>query len=63
MSYAAYLPRPVVQVRPDGVTQAWYAFRDVRASRRAVEWLDDNSLVDHDVVKRFLDEHPEPAIP
>ena len=42
---------------------AWYAFRDVRASRRAVEWLDGNSLVDHDVVRRFLDEHPEPAIP
>jgi len=42
---------------------AWYAFRDVRASRRAVEWLDGNSLVDHDVVRRFLDEHPEPAVP
>jgi hypothetical protein len=24
---------------------AWYAFRDTRASRRAVQWLADNSLV------------------
>ena len=23
---------------------AWYAFRDARAHRRAVEWLADNSL-------------------
>ncbi len=41
----------------------WYAFRDARAHRRAVEWLADNSLVDHDAVTRFLDEHPEPAVP
>ena len=25
---------------------AWYAFRDARASRRAVQWLADNSLID-----------------
>jgi hypothetical protein len=42
---------------------AWYAFRDARATRRAVEWLADNSLVDHDTVTRFLDEHPEPEVP
>ena len=42
---------------------AWYAFRDARAHHRAVEWLADNSLVDHDAVTRFLDEHPEPAVP
>jgi hypothetical protein len=41
----------------------WYAFRDARANRRAVEWLADNSLVDHDTVTNFLDEHPEPAVP
>ena len=42
---------------------AWYAFRDARAHRRAVEWLADDSLVNHDAVTRFLDEHPEPAVP
>ena len=25
---------------------AWYAFRDARARRRAVQWLADNSLID-----------------
>jgi Uncharacterised protein family (UPF0158) len=42
---------------------AWYAFRDARANRRAVEWLADNSLVDDDAATRFLDEHPEPDVP
>jgi hypothetical protein len=35
----------------DGYPQllpAWYAFRDARAKRRAVEWLMDNSLIDND---------------
>jgi hypothetical protein len=38
---------------------AWYAFRDARAQRRAVEWLADNSLVDDAAAMRFLNEHPE----
>ena len=42
---------------------AWYAFRDARARCRAVEWLAGNSLVGHDAATRFLDEHPEPALP
>lgn len=42
---------------------AWYAFRDARADRRAVEWLADNSLVDHDAATRFLEAHPEPSAP
>jgi hypothetical protein len=42
---------------------AWYAFRDARAHRRAVEWLADNSLIDDDAATRFLDEHPEPDLP
>ena len=42
---------------------AWYAFRDARAYRRAVEWLADNSLVHDDAVTRFLDEHPETTVP
>jgi hypothetical protein len=42
---------------------AWYAFRDARAHRRAVEWLADNSLVHDDAATRFLDEHPETTVP
>src|SRR5258708_37419927 len=42
---------------------AWYAFRDARAYRRAVEWLADNSLVHDDAATRFLDEHPETNVP
>ena len=42
---------------------AWYAFRDARACRRAVEWLADNSLVHDDAARRFLDEHSETNVP
>jgi hypothetical protein len=42
---------------------AWHAFRDIRAKRRAVEWLVDNSLVDDDSANRFLTEHPDPELP
>jgi Uncharacterised protein family (UPF0158) len=42
---------------------AWHAFRNARAHRRAVEWLVDNSLVDDDAARRFLNEHPEPSVP
>jgi hypothetical protein len=42
---------------------AWYAFRDARAHRRAVEWLADNSLITDVAATRFLDEHPEPSVP
>ena len=42
---------------------AWYAFRDTRARRRAVEWLADNSLVDQDAAARFFEQHPEPTVP
>ena len=41
----------------------WYAFRDVRAKRRAVEWLADNSLIDEDVSNRYLEDHPDPDLP
>jgi hypothetical protein len=27
---------------------AWYAFRDIRAKRRAAQWLAGNSLIDDD---------------
>jgi len=42
---------------------AWHAFRDIRAKRRAVEWLVDNSLVDDESANRFLTEHPDPELP
>jgi hypothetical protein len=42
---------------------AWHAFRDVRAKRRAVEWLSDNSLVDDDAAARFMADHPDPDLP
>jgi hypothetical protein len=41
---------------------AWYAFREIRAKRRAVQWLADNSLIDDDVASRFLADHPDPDL-
>jgi hypothetical protein len=46
-----------------GLLPAWYAFRDARATRRAVEWLADNSLIDDDAASRFLAGHPDPDLP
>ena len=42
---------------------AWYAFRDVRAARRAVDWLLDASLISLDDADRFRAEHPDPPVP
>jgi len=42
---------------------AWYAFRDTRARRRAVQWLSDNSLIDEGSADRFLAGHLDPALP
>ncbi len=42
---------------------AWYAFRDARARRRAVEWLADNSLINADAAACFFEQHPEPTVP
>jgi hypothetical protein len=42
---------------------AWYAFRDIRARRRAVQWLADNSLIDDDAATRFMAGHPDPDLP
>ncbi|HEV8555094.1 MAG TPA: UPF0158 family protein [Actinophytocola sp.] len=41
----------------------WYAFRDSRARRRAVEWLADNSLIDDDTATRYLTEQHDPDLP
>jgi uncharacterized protein UPF0158 len=43
--------------------QAWYDFRDVRALRRAAEWLAENKLIDHDARDRYLATHPDTPIP
>jgi hypothetical protein len=42
---------------------AWYAFRDARAKRRAVQWLQDNTLIDDDSADRFFADHPDPELP
>ena len=42
---------------------AWYAFRDARARRRAVQWLADNALVDDNSAEDFLSGYPEPTLP
>ena len=50
----------------DGYPQllpAWYAFRDARAKRRAVEWLMDNSLIDNDSANHYLAAHRDPDLP
>jgi hypothetical protein len=41
----------------------WYAFRDARATRRAVEWLVDNSLIEDGAADHFLASHPDPELP
>ena len=47
---------------PD-LLSAWYAFRDARARRRAVQWLAGNSLIDDEAADRFLAGHPDPGLP
>ena len=42
---------------------AWHNLRDVRAQRRAVEWLCNHGLIDDDAEERFSTDHPEPALP
>jgi hypothetical protein len=42
---------------------AWHAFRDLRAKRRAVQWLLDQGLIGDDAVRDFVTDHPEPDLP
>jgi hypothetical protein len=51
-----------VYERPDLIS-AWHAFRDVRAQRRAVEWLLEEELIDDPAARRFADDHPDPELP
>jgi hypothetical protein len=41
----------------------YQGFRDVRARRRAVEWLLDEGLVDPGEAERYLADHPDPDLP
>lgn len=41
----------------------WHAFRDARAHRRAIEWLEDQNLIDASTTQRLLNENPEPDLP
>jgi len=41
----------------------WHALRDVRAQRRAVEWLLDQGLIDENAADKFAADHPEPGLP
>ena len=42
---------------------AWHALRDVRAQRRAVEWLLDEDLIDDGAAEQFAIDHPDPELP
>jgi len=42
---------------------AWHALRDVRAQRRAVDWLLDQGLIDNSAAQHFATDHPDPGLP
>lgn len=42
---------------------AWHGWRDVRAERRAVQWLLDQGLIDEGPARLFALEHPDPPLP
>lgn len=42
---------------------AWHAMREVRAQRRAVEWLLDRGLIDDSAAHQFATDHPDPDLP
>ncbi|WP_182375997.1 UPF0158 family protein [Nocardioides sp. WS12] len=47
---------------PDLIS-VWHAFRDARAERRAVEWLQDQGLIDEESAQQFAADRPDPALP
>jgi len=47
---------------PD-LVPAWYAFRDARAKRRAVEWLLDRGLIGGEDFRRLLVDLSDPDVP
>jgi hypothetical protein len=52
-----------VYERHPELISAWHALRDVRAQRRAVEWLLDQGLIDDGSARQFATNHPEPDLP
>ena len=42
---------------------AWHALRDVRAQRRAVEWLLEQGLIDDNAAQQFTTDRPDPGLP
>lgn len=42
---------------------AWHAFSANRSRRRAVEWLADHSLIDHETASHYLAAHPDIELP
>lgn len=45
------------------LVSSWHALRDVRAQRRAVEWLLDQELIDASAAEGFVTRHPDPDLP
>jgi len=41
----------------------WHTLRDVRAQRRAVDWLMNQGLIDDSAAERFTAEYPDPGLP
>ena len=41
---------------------AWHALRDVRAQRRAVEWLLEKGLIDDNAAQQFTTDRPDPGL-
>ncbi len=42
---------------------AWHGLRDVRARRRAVEWLLDQGFIDDNAAQQFAIGRPDPSLP
>lgn len=55
--------KDVLYERYPELLPVWYAFRDARARRRAVEWLWENDLVTDEAAERFYASHPDPELP
>jgi hypothetical protein len=45
------------------LVSVWHALRDVRAQRRAVEWLLDQGLIDDSAAQQFATDHPDSDLP
>lgn len=52
----------IYERHPDLIS-AWHSLRDVRAQRRAVEWLLDQGLIDDSAAQQFVADHRDPRLP